>query len=255
MISVLMTVYNDVTYLDLALSSILNQTWKDLEIILVDDGSCETSKYKIEQLAKIDKRIQLVRNDQNIGLAASLNRALNRSCGELIARMDSDDISYLTRFEMQTEYLGKNPECDVCGGQAIAIDESGKECGPISMPESHDQIVGSLPRFNPLIHPAVMMRRKFLERAGGYNEKLRKKQDYELWARMAGSSNFHNLAVPVLKYRWRDSQYRSLNTDLFGFRVRLINAWHLRNPICVYYAFGVFLQNRVGKIAHRFISG
>lgn len=123
-ISVIMSVYNGMPYLKEAVQSILKQTFKDFEFIVVNDASTDDSWQYLKGLN--DKRIKLIINEKNLGLATSLNDGIKIAKGNFIARMDADDVSKPDRLEVQYKFLTKNPEIDLCGSWADIIDEKGK---------------------------------------------------------------------------------------------------------------------------------
>ena len=126
MISVIMSVYNDEKYLSKAVESILNQSYKDFEFIIVNDGSTDNSFEILEKYQQDDKRVILIEQD-NIGLTKSLNKAIDMACGKYIARMDSDDISLLTRFQKQIDFLEQNKDYALAGTNIAKIDISNNE--------------------------------------------------------------------------------------------------------------------------------
>src|SRR3989338_5597380 len=126
-ICVIMSVYNGLPYLKEAVKSILNQTYKNFEFIIVDDASRDKTWQFLKSLK--DKRVKLIQNKKNLGLAASLNIAIRLAQGDFIARMDADDISLSNRFEEQIKYLTKHQEIDLCGTWVPLIDDTGKIVG------------------------------------------------------------------------------------------------------------------------------
>ena len=137
-ISVIMSVYNGMPYLQEAVKSILNQTYKDFEFIIVDDASTDDSLKYLKGIN--DKRIKILSNEKNLGLAVSLNKALNAARGEYIARMDADDISKPERLHIQLNFMELNPQIDICGSFVSVIDENGKLVGSIKKPTTDDKI-------------------------------------------------------------------------------------------------------------------
>lgn len=127
LISVLIPTYNVDQFIEEAISSILNQTYKNLEIIIVDDGSKDSTFEKLLHLAGEDSRIKLYKNQTNLKIVETLNTAFKYSTGDYIARMDGDDISCLTRLAEQFVYLQNHPELSLVGCNVIMIDEDGKE--------------------------------------------------------------------------------------------------------------------------------
>jgi glycosyltransferase involved in cell wall biosynthesis len=200
-ISVLMPVYNSEESLHKAIESIRNQTFTDWELVIVDDASTDATASIAEEKASADARIRVIRNRENKGLPACLNLAFTKSSGMLIARMDADDCSLETRFAVQYDFLCQRPSIDVLGTAAWIVDFNDARTGISRRRETHDEIVAAIYRENPFIHPSVMMRRRFLETLGGYNESFRRGQDHDLWLRGYRNFRYHNLQAPLLEYR------------------------------------------------------
>lgn len=197
-------------YLDLALESIwVKQIYKPDEIILIQDGPLTT-----DLLAVIDRwhlEIGSVFNklvlDENHGLAFALNRGIEVSRSKYIARMDSDDISLPCRFHIQMTFLYDHPEVDVLGSWAQDIDENGCELSLRKVPVYNREILKYIWTC-PLIHPTVVFKKSSIQRVGLYSEKLKRRQDYELWFRCAQASlNFYNIPTPLLLYRYTDEWF------------------------------------------------
>ncbi|MDD4353774.1 MAG: glycosyltransferase family A protein, partial [Candidatus Nanoarchaeia archaeon] len=128
-ISVIMSAYNTERYIAEAIESILNQTFKDFEFIIIDDGSTDDSLKIIKRYVKKDRRIKLIHNKKNIGLTKSLNKGLKIAKGQYIARMDADDISLPQRFQIQYDFLEKNKDIFLIGTTAFLIDDKGDRLG------------------------------------------------------------------------------------------------------------------------------
>ena len=203
-LSVIMSVYNEpVDWIKQAIASILNQTFKDFEFIIVDDNPRGDEQINILQYYKnIDSRIELVFNKENVGLAHSLNKAIEISRGKYIARMDADDIAAPSKFQMQYDYLEMHPNVAVCGTW-------GKKFGNIPVlsykkyetPVSHEQVKVASLFASPMIHPSVMLRSDVV-RNYMYNVNLRKAQDYDLWGRLLlHDIILCNIPCCLLKYR------------------------------------------------------
>ncbi len=205
LVSVVMSVHNQGAEARAAIESIQAQTYPHWEMWVVDDASTDTTDAVLQAAACADERIWIIRNPRNLGLAASLNRALACSRGELIARMDADDISLPERFERQVAFLEASPAVDVLGGGAIELDASGRVLWATFCREHHAELIQSIFRVCPFIHPTVMVRRRFFEVLGGYDERLRRVQDYDLWLRGYRFFRFHNLQVPLILYRRRSA--------------------------------------------------
>ena len=201
-ISVIMPVYNAEKYLEEAILSILNQTHKNFEFIIINDGSIDKSLEIIYKYQKKDKRIVLI-NRKNKGLITSLNEGIEKSSGSYIARMDADDISLAKRFERQIKLM-ELENLDICGGHFLNINNFGE---PISLnltPIGHDLCTLSLISKVPFAHPSVMIRKSFLEKNDiKYGQSLNNKaEDFDLWIRLhEKGAKFSNVNEIIFKYR------------------------------------------------------
>ncbi|MCK5601312.1 glycosyltransferase [Candidatus Pacearchaeota archaeon] len=202
-ITVLMAVYNGQRYLVEAIDSILAQTIKDFNFIIVNDGSTDNTVSILEGYT--DQRITVL-NQRNAGLASALNSGLEHSKTELILRMDADDIAYPNRIETQIEEYEKLERPDVMGSAVEYINSNGKTIEFRKYPQSHEDIKKSLMRLTcPLIHPTVMFKRKKILELGGYDDKFYYSgQDFELWLRISDHCKMANSDKPVLKLRIND---------------------------------------------------
>lgn len=199
-VSVLMAVYNaPVGYLDAAIVSILQQSWRDFEFIIVDDGSDLAIANQLQVWAGRDHRIRLHRLPANIGLTRALNEGLKFACGEYIARQDADDLSEPRRLAAQLEFLALHPEVDAVGTDAVLVDVGGKTIGEMKI----DPELQGLSRRNLLVHGSMFFRRRVFDLLGGYDERMLLSQDYELYLRML---RLHSMKIGVLQgahYRLR----------------------------------------------------
>lgn len=199
-----MAVYNEpIEYITAAVESILNQSFNDFEFIIVLDNPVNLIiKECLVQYANKDNRIKILINDENIGLALSLNKALKVSTSDYIARMDADDISYHNRFEEEYNYLEKHKDIDVVSCNKTYIDENGNEIG---FGESLDLSIGKIRKIlrycNIILHPGVLMRKSSVDRIGGYRN-FPTSQDRDLWCRMiANDMKIGILDKRLLRYR------------------------------------------------------
>jgi glycosyltransferase involved in cell wall biosynthesis len=206
-LSVIMAVHNEERFLKQAITSIINQSYRNFEFIIVDDASTDTSPKIIKKFANKDKRIIVIRNSFRIGLTKSLNKALELAKGYLIARQDADDISSLNRFYHQIEAIKKEPNLAVIGSSYYEIDEQNRVIRTILVPKK--------PNFanrNQLIHGSAVMVKKVVKQVGGYNESFKYAQDYELWLRIIGLKRLkiRNLTEPLyyLRKQRRSVGYR-----------------------------------------------
>lgn len=199
-VSVVMSVYNGERYLRGAVDSILNQTLRDFEFIIVDDASTDDTWQILTAYARRDSRVALARNEENIGLTRSLNKGLALAQGEYIARMDADDISLPERLKKQVAYLDAHPEVGLLGTWVEIIGEGEERLSVLRRPIDPLFIKWSLLFDNYLVHSTVMYRRSLVEKLGGYNPS-RYAQDYELWSRMSFETQI--AILPEVLVRWR----------------------------------------------------
>jgi len=196
-ISVVMPVYNAEKYLRESIDSILNQTFKDFEFIIINDGSTDSSLEIIKYYN--DSRIHIVDQD-NTGLAKALNNGIALSTTEFIARMDADDIAMPERLGKQYHFLSNNPKYIIVGSNAENIDVDGNYVYTTSQKITDNNLRGMLP-CTPFIHPSVMFRKDIYYKAGKYPEYMLKAQDTVLFNRMAKFGKIANLPESLMKYR------------------------------------------------------
>ena len=206
-ISVLMSVYRSekADLFDMSLRSVWDdQTLKPLEIVLVEDGPLtdELSLVISSWRKKLGEKLVVLKNEVNLGLTKSLNRGLDVARGEMIARMDSDDISDELRFERQVKYLEEHPDVDIVGGSLREFNDTESELRIRHYPLTHEEAVKYICKASPLAHPTVMMRRRMFDSGLRYNEKYRMSQDIALWfdAILAGFK-IGNLPEVTLNFR------------------------------------------------------
>lgn len=205
-----MSVFNNAPYLGLAIESILAQTVGDFEFLIVDDGSTDGSGAIIDAFAARDGRIRAI-HQENRGLVASLNRLVNESRCELIARMDGDDIALPDRFEWQLAFLAANPDHGVVGTWTADIDKTGKPY-PLTgedQPTDYATFLAWLETGPLLCHPSVIMRRDLVQAVGGYHPAYKHCEDYDLWLRLAERTRICSIPERLLLYRHTSSQVSS----------------------------------------------
>jgi len=194
----MMPVYNGAKFVGNAIKSILNQSYKDFEFVIVDDGSTDNTVDVINQFK--DKRIKLIRN-QHLGLQKTLNIGLKESNGLYIARMDADDESLPERLKLQKEFLDNNPLISCVGTRIIAVFDD-KNVSKISWRPKTPVATKFISLFEtPIFHPTAMCRSEIIKRYG-YNESLPRSEDYDIWSRMlADGLKITNLHQPLLTYK------------------------------------------------------
>lgn len=224
LVSVILPTYNGGATLVDAVRSILRQTWSNFELIIVDDASTQDIPLALAEFSS-SPLLRIVRNRVNSGLSASLNAGIAASSGEFIARMDDDDFSLPARLAEQVYLLQARPEIDVVGTGVAFYDRDQNYLRDHLFPSEHAEILHFMRRGNPLAHPTVMFRRTFIERAGGYDESLRRMEDLELWGRMADTCRYANIPLVLLRHRVRPA--KTLSAVPPGIRIRLLNGWRL----------------------------
>lgn len=224
LISVVMPAYNVDRYIAQAIESILNQTFKDFELIIINDASSDNTAKIIQGYKKRDKRVRVLNNKTHLLIAASLNKAVNLSRAEIIARMDADDISLLNRLKLQYSFLKKNPDIAVVGGDIVIIDKDGKEISKREYPTASADLKKTMFRYSPFAHPVVMFRKKIFLEFGGYNLKMIPCEDIDLWFKIGSKYKFASIPEYVLQYRILPDSSSNKNLiplELLGFEIKI----------------------------------
>lgn len=199
-ISVIMPVYNTEAYLKEAIDSILGQTYTNFELIAINDGSKDGSGAILDHYAGIDKRMNVV-HQENAGLVATLNRGISMAKGEFIARMDADDVSFPRRFELQVEALDKHADAVLVAGGFEIIDEESEFMYREVIAARDRDIKRSMLLRNPIAHGSVMFRKSACDTVGGYSNACGPTEDFELWSRLSLVGTFIGLEQTI--FRWR----------------------------------------------------
>ena len=212
-ISVLISVYKSekAEYLERALTSVWeDQTLKPEKIVLIQDGpvgselACIVNQWE----KKLGEKLEVIRNEQNIGLTKSLIKGISVIKTDYIARMDSDDISLPERFTRQAEFLDSHHEISIVGSDIIEFSDTAGELGIRKYPRNTDDAIKTIYKANPLAHPAVMMRKSMFDAGVNYNADYRTTQDLALWFDVLSAGyKIHNIDTPLLKFRRDDAIY------------------------------------------------
>jgi glycosyltransferase involved in cell wall biosynthesis len=203
LVSVLIPVYNGGRFLLASVQSALAQTYRDLEVLVLDDGSTDGA---VDDLlaAVSDPRLRVLRHP-NRGLSATLNRGIQEAEGELLARLDADDLAHASRIERQVEAMLADPSLVLVGGQVVRLVADADRQSTSAFPLSHEAIVrGLLRREHVLCHPAVLLRREAAVRIGGYWAHG-PAEDWDLFLRLAEVGRLANLPDVVLDYRFHET--------------------------------------------------
>jgi Glycosyl transferase family 2 len=204
-VSVVMSVYNGEAFLREAADSILNQTYRDFEFIIIDDGSTDRTSAILAGYASRDTRVRALRHE-NKGRAESLNIGIGLAKGKYIARMDADDVALPLRLEKQVEFMERNEEVGLLCGAFELMSAKGETIKTVRPPIEDSEIKTVLERYNPLCHPAVMMRKEVVLATGGYRRALVDVDDYDLWLRISERSRLASFSEVVLRYRMHAGQ-------------------------------------------------
>ncbi|WP_248723503.1 glycosyltransferase [Seonamhaeicola sp. ML3] len=207
-ITVLMPVYNNESYINEAVDSILNQTFSDFQLLIIDDGSTDKSVALIKKYD--DVRIKLVEKDNNTGLIDCLNLGLSLATGKYVARMDGDDISVADRFEKQLAILENDQDIKVCG---CWLKTFGDKEEIIKHKEFHDEIVANMLIHCSMTMGAVMFERKAFEGYSFNKEKVHV-EDYDFWSRIAWSCKFYNIQEILYLYRTHNTQVSAVYKEI-----------------------------------------
>jgi glycosyltransferase involved in cell wall biosynthesis len=198
LVSIVIPVHNGEEYIKEAIDSCLNQTYKNIEIIVVDDKSTDNT---LKILKEYRDKITVISVEKQNGLGNVINIGIRASKGQYIARMDADDVMYPSRIEKQVEYMQEHPKCVAVGGQIDIIDENGKVIDYRKYAIEDKDIKRNRFLHQPFAHPAVMLRKSTLEEVGLYPENMWKVEDVQLFFLLSQKGEFHNVEDTVLKYR------------------------------------------------------
>lgn len=204
-ISVVIAAYNVQRYVGEAVESVLTQTFSDFELVVVDDGSTDSTPAILDRYAADDSRIRIVRQ-RNAGMVAALNVGCGMARGPLIARLDADDVALPDRLARQVAFLCENRDHGLVGGGSIKIDRDGREIARVSYPTTDAEVRRSLASTCPFEHSAVTMRAEAIRALGGYREAFASVADYDLWLRFSERWCLTNLEAPVVRYRIHPAQ-------------------------------------------------
>ena len=199
-VSIVMSVYNGEQYLAIAIESILNQTFKDFEFIIINDGSTDNSLSIMQKYAQGDDRIILI-DRKNLGLTKSLNEGIAIARGEFIARMDADDISFPERLSEQVKFLTAHPEIDLIGCRAVVFSDNNKFIGFLPFAQDHIKLTSHPWNNIPLPHPTWIGRRDWFVRNIYRLPEVLRAEDQELLLRTYPYSQFACLDKVLLSYR------------------------------------------------------
>ena len=201
LVSVVMPAYNAETHIEEAINSILRQTYKDFEFIIINDASTDSTLDIIKKFSKKDKRIQIISNKRNLNIGKSLNLGVAKSQGKYIARMDADDISFPNRLAQQVQLLNNNPKVAVTGGDIVLIKEDGTILHTRKYESNSERMKKNIFRFSPFAHPTTMYRKNIFDEFNGYDPAKSPSEDIDLWIKIGSKYDFGSVTSPTLYYR------------------------------------------------------
>jgi len=205
-LSVVMPVHNALPFLDESIASILAQTLRDFEFVILDDASTDGSLGLLRKWSQRDKRIRLYESQQRLGVSGSSNAVVSKATASVVARMDADDVAHPDRLRRQWQIMESNPDIAAIGTLCIGIDANGQEVRPRDRWRLVRRSV-----YVPFPHGSVMFRREAFDQIGGYDERSEGGEDQDLFLRMATRGRV--VTIPDVLYGYR---YHSNNATLFN---------------------------------------
>jgi glycosyltransferase involved in cell wall biosynthesis len=214
-VSVLMSCYNAERWVVESIESVLNQTFREFELLLIDDGSKDGTWEIIERYRALDSRVVGVKK-KNTGLADSLNKGIALAKGKWIARLDADDLCEPSRLAQQVEFVSHNPDVVLLGSAFVEIDENGRPCQTHVYPFDNVKLVSDLERSRRFFpHSSAMYRTDLVRDIGGYNGRIHRAEDVRLWLELAVRGRIACLPAPLLRIRKHPNQ---ISNDANGLR-------------------------------------
>jgi len=214
-ISIITSTFNDSPYIRATIKSVLDQSFKNWEYIIINDASTDNTEKIIKEFSKKDNRIRYYRNKNNQGQTINSNKGLLLVKGEYIARIDGDDIWVdKNKLKKQFLFLEKNSDYGLVGTFAKTINEKGEIIGALKYPSRDSEIRKYILIENCFIHSSVLIRRSIINGIGGYNSKIISGQDYELWLNLGCKSKFYNISEYLTQYRINPKGMTSSNYNL-----------------------------------------
>jgi hypothetical protein len=220
LISVVMPVRNGGRWLGEAIDSVVRQTLRDLELLVIDDGSTDQTPEILNDWSRRDRRVRGLRQS-SLGLVAALNYGLAEARAPFLARLDADDRAAPQRLKRQVTVLNDNSSFGLLGSWAQRIDESGRPRGELKPETSPQKLADILKRGNPFIHSTIVLRTEIARRLGGYRSAFEAAEDYDLWLRMSEVTVLANLPEPLVQYRRHRANVTARRAIRQAFSVRL----------------------------------
>ena len=239
-----MSCFNSSQFLEESMDSVLLQSFKQFEFLIIDDCSEDNTLEILNNYSKKDERIKVYENKVNLGLTVNLNFLIKEASGEYIIRMDADDVCKKDRFYKQIEYLDNNPTIGLVGSSCNVIDEYSNVIGNRTNPYNHSDIIRNLIIYNHINHPTVVIRTE-IARFYLYDPRYKTTQDWDLWIRLYKNKiKFHNLAENLIDYRV-SSNYLAKKSFRYRFNELNIKLNH-------FFSFNIF-KSLIGLLVTIFL--
>lgn len=242
LVSIVMATFNEsVNFITEAIESILHQTYNNWELLICDDSTNAKTIDAINQLANTDSRIKIIRKSERMGFVNALNEGLSNAKGELIARMDGDDIAIDTRLEKQVAFAATHPNISLFGGNIYIINEQGEVLTERHYETSPHKIQRMFMYRNPFAHPTIMFRRNIIDRGFLYDTQFKKAEDVEFYLRLYKNGyQFRNLNDFLLKYRVVGDMQKKRQLDNWYLTIRQDQKISYAPNLCLAFALGLF---------------
>ena len=247
LVSVIIPAYNAEKYLEEAVRSIIEQTYQDIEVLIIDDCSSDQTLALAYNLAAGDSRIRVIENQQNLGIGGNRDKGIDQAKGKYICWQDADDISMPDRIRSQVEYLESRPQVGIVGGFIKFFDKDG-DGSTRRYAEDDESLRSDIFRYNPVAQPASMARAVCYEKVGGYDPSLKVSEDLEMMFRIGEQFEFANLQQVVIKYRQLPTSLTAANLKKMERITRQIRAKY-KNSQSYSFTFGDALYNRLQQLA------
>lgn len=225
MISIILPAWKEAKYINRAINSVLSQTYSMWELIIIDDGLYEVKYQEIKEYIKKDKRIILLKNENNLGIQRSVNKGLRLAKGEYVARIDDDD-EWIgkDKLQKQVEFLDNNPDYVLVGTSVIIVNEEGEELSRYLLPKTDKEIRKTLLFKNNFINSSIVFKKDIVLGLGGYNERedVKHIEDYDLCMNLGMEGKMYNIPEYLTSYTIRkESISRNNRTKQFKGDIKL----------------------------------
>jgi glycosyltransferase involved in cell wall biosynthesis len=260
-VSVVMPTYNRASLLERSIKSVIDQTFKDWELIIIDDASTDQTPAVLDAWAKKDSRIRIIRNPKNNypDISKNLNNGINEAKGKYIARLDDDDVWIdKEKLEKQVDFLENNPDHVVIGSGVIVVNDQGQELFRYFKKETDIDIRNFMYHANPFSHTTVLFRKDIAQKISGYGQ-WAQAEDWEFWLRLGKEGKMHNLPVYTTKFllagqnktlKHQRAQARTILQYLWFHRKAYPRFWggYLLNTLQYAYSFlPLFFRKRMNS--------